>query len=198
MIYRVVENRRKVIISSGTAKRRAYVVEQFFGRRCAGAVSVVRSAGAGPAGTGRLTVFTGWLTGNPVAVTEKTEALAAWGTTPPDGLLAVSGIARPEPFFLHARTLCPTASTLAYPDHHAFRPADLVHIDRALADLNGPRRRILTTEKDAARLLHAPGLTPAVRAALFVQPIDIRFLHDEASMFNDIIFRYVRDYQRNR
>ena len=30
MIYRVVENRRKVIISSGTAKRRAYVVEQFF------------------------------------------------------------------------------------------------------------------------------------------------------------------------
>ena len=148
--------------------------------------------------TGRLTEITERLTGNPVAVTEKTEALTAWGTTPPDGLLAVSGIARPEPFFLHARTLCPTASTLAYPDHHAFRPADLVHIDRALAALDGPRRRILTTEKDAARLLHAPGLTPAVRAALFVQPIDIRFLHDEASMFNDIIFRYVRDYQRNR
>ena len=30
MICRVVENRRKVIISTGTAKRRVYVVEQFF------------------------------------------------------------------------------------------------------------------------------------------------------------------------
>lgn len=138
------------------------------------------------------------LTGSPVAVTEKTETPTGWGTTPPDGLLVVSGIARPEPFIRHARMICPTASTLAYPDHHAFRPTDLVHIDRAFAALTGPRRRILTTEKDAARLLHAPGLTPAVRAALFVQPIDIRFLHDEASMFNDIIFRYVRDYQRNR
>lgn len=138
------------------------------------------------------------LTGSPVAVTEKTETPTGWGTTPPDGLLVVSGIARPEPFIRHARMICPTASTLAYTDHHAFRPTDLVHIDRAFAALTGPRRRILTTEKDAARLLHAPGLTPAVRAALFVQPIDIRFLHDEASMFNDIIFRYVRDYQRNR
>ena len=141
---------------------------------------------------------TGTTTGNPDAATGGTGTAPAVFPSAPDALLAVSGIAHPEPFVRYAHTLCPRATTLAYPDHHAFSHGDLVHIDRAFAALEGQRRVVLTTEKDAARLLHAPGLTPAVRAALYVQPIEVEFLHGGEEKFNDIIYRYVRSYPRNR
>ncbi len=141
---------------------------------------------------------TGTTTGNPDAATGGTGTAPAVSPSAPDALLAVSGIAHPEPFVRYAHTLCPRATTLAYPDHHAFSHGDLVHIDRAFAALEGRRRVVLTTEKDAARLLHAPGLTPAVRAALYVQPIEVEFLHGGEEKFNDIIYRYVRSYPRNR
>ncbi len=62
-----------------------------------------------------------------------------------------AGIARPERFFEEAaRAGAAVAGTLAFPDHHPYRPRDLERIlaeaARARADL------LLTTEKDAARL----------------------------------------------
>ena len=161
--------------------------------------------GAATEKTSATTVFTSTTiektsttTGNPDAATGGTGTAPAVSPSAPDALLAVSGIAHPEPFVRYAHTLCPRATTLAYPDHHAFSHGDLVHIDRAFAALEGRRRVVLTTEKDAARLLHAPGLTPAVRAALYVQPIEVEFLHGGEEKFNDIIYRYVRSYPRNR
>lgn len=117
---------------------------------------------------------------------------------PPSGrLLVVAGIAHPAPFVRHARTLCPDVVPLTFPDHHAFSPADLRRIDEELAKLGGTRGHILTTEKDAARLLHATGLTSAVRAALRVQPIEVEFLHQGATAFDDIVCHYAGKPKEN-
>ncbi len=78
--------------------------------------------------------------------------------------LAFAGIARPEEFFSSLRAasgpahhLAP-ASTLAFPDHHRYSPADLTRIASAATAAHADL--LLTTEKDLVRL------TPAARAQL--------------------------------
>ncbi len=112
----------------------------------------------------------------------------------PEQLLAVAGIARPAPFLSHARTISPSVTPLTYPDHHAFSAADIRRINQAFAALPAPSRALLTTEKDAARLLRQTALSPEVRAALYVQPIEIAFFAGKEQTFNDTILNYVRTH----
>ncbi len=89
------------------------------------------------------------------------------------GAVAVlSGIAEPAAFQRFARERHPSArlETLAFPDHHRWRRADL---DRVRAALAG-EGHVLTTEKDAVRLA---ALDPAWRAGLacWVQPVAMAF-----------------------
>nr|AHZ45563.1 tetraacyldisaccharide 4'-kinase [uncultured bacterium] len=71
---------------------------------------------------------------------------------PATRVLAVAGIARPERFYSAARAQgWDVVAELSYRDHHWFSEGDLARIgDRALA---AGAQRILTTEKDAVRLL---------------------------------------------
>lgn len=57
-------------------------------------------------------------------------------------VVAVAGIGHPPRFFEHLASLGVAARTIAFPDHHAFRPADL-----RLADAHV----IVMTEKDAVK-----------------------------------------------
>ena len=54
---------------------------------------------------------------------------------------------------------------------------------------------IVTTEKDGIRLSEAPGLTTAVRQAIYVQPIEVQFIQDE-EIFIDTIEKYVHKSNR--
>lgn len=78
--------------------------------------------------------------------------------TPPDfgagPLLAFAGIGRPEKFFQTLRDLgAELAETVSFPDHHIFRENDAVRLMVRARELGA---RLITTEKDGARLLHAP------------------------------------------
>jgi len=69
-------------------------------------------------------------------------------------VLAVAGIANPNPFFKSIEKLgSHVTDTLAYPDHHAYTARDIDDIARAAkgADI------VLTTEKDAVKLRGLPG-----------------------------------------
>jgi len=70
-------------------------------------------------------------------------------------LLAFAGIARPEKFFASLREAGATvAATEAFPDHHRFSEADARRlIDRAARG----ELRLVTTEKDRARMRGEPG-----------------------------------------
>lgn len=59
-------------------------------------------------------------------------------------LTLVTGIANPEPLVRHLRGLDLVFEHLEFPDHHRFSPREI--------DALRSRKRILTTEKDAARL----------------------------------------------
>lgn len=111
-------------------------------------------------------------------------------------VLVITGIANPEP--LHRQVEAGgRVIPLTFPDHHAFSPADIARLNAAFASL--PKGSIaLTTEKDASRLrLVGDKLSPDLRAALLVQPVEVAFLNHEDIAFNKTIIEYVTENQTN-
>lgn len=66
-------------------------------------------------------------------------------------IVAVAGIAQPDQFFqMLAAAGYQIARTLAFADHHPYRPADLARISAAVRDSSAAT--VVTTEKDVVRL----------------------------------------------
>ena len=76
-----------------------------------------------------------------------------------DHILLVTGIASPAAIIskLSAYTQFVTPST--FPDHHDFDATDMKRIEEAFRKLPEGKRFIITTEKDAARLIAHPLLS---------------------------------------
>ena len=58
-------------------------------------------------------------------------------------------------------------------------------------------KMIVTTEKDATRLIGLDGLSEDVREAMFALPVKIRFMLGQEESFNEKIIGYVRKTSRN-
>ena len=108
----------------------------------------------------------------------------------PQEALVLTGIAKPLPLYAYLEAHGVTIKPLAFPDHHAFTPADADKINAAFAALP-EGAKVITTEKDAVRLRLLPTLNEAVKANLLVQPIEVKFLFGEAEKFNTKINDYV-------
>lgn len=111
-------------------------------------------------------------------------------------VVLLTGIARPASLVEHVRRKARRVVHIAFPDHHRFGANDAVRINEACARL-GYRCMVLTTEKDAVRASLLRGLRDEVLDALYVQPIEVRFLFNQGQEFNQIIKDYVRQNQRN-
>ncbi|MBQ9668126.1 MAG: tetraacyldisaccharide 4'-kinase [Prevotella sp.] len=112
-------------------------------------------------------------------------------------VLLLTGIASPRQIIEDLTPRMPKLTTLSFPDHHNFRRRDIERINREFAALPQPRI-IVTTEKDAARLRGAEGLSDEVRRSLYVQPVSITFMQaDQEEKFNQNIIGYVRKNSRN-
>lgn len=116
---------------------------------------------------------------------------------PEESVLLLTGIASPEQLHIDLRRHTQRITTLSYPDHHNFTPYDIRHINHVFASLPSPRI-IITTEKDATRLLYMQGLSREVKESLYILPIRVDFLRDEQDMFNEKISGYVLKNSRNR
>ncbi len=115
---------------------------------------------------------------------------------PDEHILLLTGIAMPEHLHRDLRPYSSHVTPLTYGDHHRFSRRDIKNINRAFEQLPEPRL-LITTEKDAARLCTADGLSDEVKKHLYVLPVRIRFLLDEEEKFNQYITRYVRKNSRN-
>lgn len=103
------------------------------------------------------------------------EKLEGLGENP----LLVTGIASPEQMEYDLRKLIPDFEMMSFPDHHNFTEQDIENIRKKAAG-----RTILTTEKDATRLHGLPGVK--------VIPIEVEFIDDRITEFNQIITSYVQ------
>ncbi|MFN5361245.1 MAG: tetraacyldisaccharide 4'-kinase, partial [Bacteroidota bacterium] len=115
-----------------------------------------------------------------------------WHLTQRDEVLLVCGIANPVPLkdFLHDKVH--SYQQLDFADHHIFSIDDLQEIQRQFKKLSGRDKLILTTEKDAVRLLKFQQQLEHV--PLYVLPIRPIFLFNEGDFFNEIIIQFIRNF----
>lgn len=111
-------------------------------------------------------------------------------------VLLLTGIASPQQMENDLRPYCHSLQCLRFGDHHAFSKRDAQRINAALAAIPQPRK-IVTTEKDASRLLAAEGLSDEVKEATYALPITVHFLLGREEAFNRNIISYVHKNSRN-
>ncbi|RYD51745.1 MAG: tetraacyldisaccharide 4'-kinase [Sphingobacteriales bacterium] len=114
-------------------------------------------------------------------------------------VLLVTGIAKPAPLQAYVDGQASGSHLLAYPDHHYFVTKDLEEIATTLADWQVGEKLMVTTEKDAARLmLHAERLQQEGWQVAVI-PIQVQFLFGGESVFDTVILNYVaREVAENR
>ena len=111
-------------------------------------------------------------------------------------ILLLTGIASPKQMLQDIKPYCKKTTPLSFADHHFYSKKDTEHINNTFAAMHEPKL-IITTEKDAARLQLAEGLSPEVRNRLYVLPIQVTFMLDQADLFNTKILSYVQKNSRN-
>ena len=112
-------------------------------------------------------------------------------------ILLISGIANPEPLLREVQRYGCQVTHISFPDHHHFSRKELSEIERHYAKLKGTNRLLITTEKDASRLISHPALSEELKPHLYVLPIEIEILNNQKESFNKQITHYVRTYSRN-
>lgn len=117
---------------------------------------------------------------------------------PTEQVLLVTGIASPAPLVEEIKTFTQNVDLLSFGDHHEFTPRDVMLIKERFGALQGEQRLIITTEKDATRLLHHPAIGEELKAHIYALPVEIEILQNQQDNFNQHIIGYVRKNTRNR
>jgi len=111
-------------------------------------------------------------------------------------VLLLTGIASPRQMKEDISPFAAHLSSLSFPDHHDFKPKDIERINSEFDTLPSPKC-IITTEKDAARIVETKGLNEEVKRNIYILPVCIKFMLDQEEKFNENILDYVRKNSRN-
>ncbi|MCW5899219.1 MAG: tetraacyldisaccharide 4'-kinase [Flavobacteriales bacterium] len=112
-------------------------------------------------------------------------------------ILLTTGIADPAPLVDHLRSRCATLDHAAFPDHHAFTPDDLRGLAARYANFATGPKVLVTTEKDAMRLLPMVAGSPLEGLPLAVIPMKALILN-EPERFAALIRDHVATHPADR
>jgi tetraacyldisaccharide 4'-kinase len=112
-------------------------------------------------------------------------------------VLLLTGIASPQQLKQDLEDYTSHIESLSFPDHHAFTANDLQAIKQKFEQMGAGKKLIITTEKDATRLIGHPHLDDTLKKAIYVLPIEITILQNQQETFNENIIKYVRANSRN-
>lgn len=110
---------------------------------------------------------------------------------PESEVLLVTGIANPRPLKNMLHEKAKTYYEMAYNDHYIFTIDDLKEMVKRYKSLSAADSMILTTEKDAVRLVKFETELHAI--PFYVLPIELVFLFDGAAHFNQLIGTFIKD-----
>lgn len=111
-------------------------------------------------------------------------------------VLLLTGIGNPRQMEQDVRRFVQHVTPLSFPDHHYYSRRDVDVVQKAFQALPKPRV-IITTEKDAARLLHLQGFCDEVRENTYVFPVEFGIMRDEKEKLDKTILDYVRENKRD-
>jgi len=118
------------------------------------------------------------------------------GFTKNTELLLVCGIANPEPLTRYLHEESSTYEACFYDDHHIFTIDDLNEIRQRFDRMQSPDKIIITTEKDAVRLLKFN--LELQDMPVYVLPIAVRFLFQDTARFNGIISTFISGFHAQK
>lgn len=126
--------------------------------------------------------------GNPYQLVSRQERKLEEGME----VLLVTGIANPKPLKRLLSEKIASYEQLVYSDHHIFTIDDIKEIERRFNQLGGNNKIILTTEKDAVRLMKFQ--QDLATWSLYVLPIEMVFLFNKMDRFKSIIGTFSRQF----
>jgi tetraacyldisaccharide 4'-kinase len=112
-------------------------------------------------------------------------------------IIMFTGIVNHSPLEEHLRFQCNELVSFNFPDHHIYSKKDLQKIKKAYNDAYERKKLIVTTEKDAMRLLNSPYLSELKYLPLFYIPIQVRLHGTDAANFDKQIVEYVKKNKRH-
>ncbi|MBK6964675.1 MAG: tetraacyldisaccharide 4'-kinase [Bacteroidales bacterium] len=110
-------------------------------------------------------------------------------------IVLFAGIANIYPLQDQLKRECIELIIYQFPDHHQYTSKDLDQIKRNFDDLYSRNKLLITTEKDAMRLLNPDLVGLASKMPVHYLPIEIDFHGNDKEAFNDQILTYVERNQ---
>ena len=101
-------------------------------------------------------------------------------------VLLLTGIVSPKPLYEHLMQHAKNIVSMAYPDHHDFSQKDIENISKTFAEIEG-EKIIITTEKDAARLVGNPHLSEEMKKFIYSIGIEVEILQNKENELNNKI-----------
>jgi tetraacyldisaccharide 4'-kinase len=130
--------------------------------------------------------------GTPYHIITKGERLIATE----DEILLVCGIANPAPLKDYLMQQSKTYDQMSFSDHHIFTIDDLNDIKKKFNDFTAAQKVVITTEKDAVRLLKF--YDELLPMPLFVLPVQHRFLFSEGIQFDGIVNTFIERFSSDK
>lgn len=112
----------------------------------------------------------------PVFVDDAPYTISLPELTSTDAVLLLTGIARPRYFVRYFRQFPFKVKIDHYPDHHDFTKHDIDDIEKKFKQMAGQRKIIVTTEKDAVRLMHNPYFPKSLKPFIFFLPVRVKMV----------------------
>jgi tetraacyldisaccharide 4'-kinase len=109
-------------------------------------------------------------------------------------VLLVTGIANPKPLMKKLEESYDGYNMLQYPDHHIFTIDDLKEIKKRLNQVTAQDKIVLTTEKDAVRLVKFDSQLTGL--PLYVIPVRHDFLFGEEAKFNELVTSFISNFRQ--
>jgi len=110
----------------------------------------------------------------------------------------LTGIANPKPLLSHLKQYTEHIRHHDYPDHYRFKEKDIMELIHAFEKDPSAEKIIITTEKDAQRLLDDTLKELLLNLPLYYLPIQIGIRAKDKTTFDQKILDYVSNHTRNR
>jgi tetraacyldisaccharide 4'-kinase len=127
-----------------------------------------------------------------IVALNKINALAVGSINRDYSVLLIAGIANPVPLEKYVRDKFTDVITEYFPDHHDYNMNDMKRIGDLFGSIMNTKKIIITTEKDAMRLMDAGIKSATDTLPIYYLPIEIAFTEPINPLFNNQITDYVR------
>ena len=112
--------------------------------------------------------------------------------------LLLTGLAHPEDLIQYLEKYTSGLQTMVYPDHHDFSRKDILEIMERFNKIQNKNKLIITSEKDAVRLMHNPHIREEIKGLIYYIPVEVAFEPEQEKLFIQKIENHVTNFTGNR